>query len=323
MAWLRTDDQAPDHPKILKAASSPRPTDLVLGPEAFAATVFGVVSLCAAWSAGKLQDGWVPEALMRRIAGRDSDLIAKSAVRADLLSKRQRGPLNEWGWYVVQTDELLHMRSKEEVHADREKSRVTRQTGATREVRLRDGDQCRYCGKSVSWVDRVSARGGSYDHPDPSNRDVFVVACLGCNRHFTSHPEEQRPPLLPIPDVPLIGPDTAQQFSVPQSAPARAHGAVATCSAGTPAVPAAAPARTTSADAPADDRSVTARPEGSGSGPICDLPSEVVQGYPRRDGTGRDGSGVQPIRAGPRSRPRGSRGRGQRKQPPAQQHPKD
>ncbi|MGZ4639955.1 MAG: hypothetical protein ACXV2J_12955, partial [Actinomycetes bacterium] len=126
MAWLRTDDQAPDHPKVLRSQTVLRPDELILCPELVACAVFGFVSLCAAWSAGKLQDGWLPESLARRVGGEAGVQLGQAAMKAQLFSKRQRGPLNEWGWYVIQTDELLHMRSKEEVHADREKSRVTR-----------------------------------------------------------------------------------------------------------------------------------------------------------------------------------------------------
>lgn len=326
MAWLRTDDQAPDHPKVLRSQSSPRPPDLVLGPEGFACAVFGAVSLAAAWSAGKLQDGWLPESLMRRVAGRDADLLAKSAVRAGMFTKRQRGPLGEFGWYVNQEDELLHMRTSAEVNADRDRSRVTRQIGPTRLVRLRDGDQCRYCGKSVNWADRRSARGGTYDHPDPADRDVFVVACFGCNRSKAERtPEQAGMPLLPVPDVPLIGPDTAQRFSVPQQVPgARQHGADAPARPleGADATPAAQPAPGPAAAHPGPQRSGTTRaPED------LDLSSQVPQICPRRDGSGlgRDGpgSGGTPRPSPRRSSPRGGRGRGRRTQPPTTPDPED
>jgi hypothetical protein len=185
--------------------------------------------------------------------------------------------------------------------------RVTRQVGPTRTARLRDGDQCRYCGKSVSWTDRVSARGGTYDHPDPADRDTFVVACFGCNREKGQRTLAQwGKQLLPVPDVALIGPHTAQRFSVPQQAPERAPKG-------------AAPSESASAA-----RQHAAAATGLPAGPdlTCDPPTEVVQTYPRRDGPDRDGASAQPPRAGPARRTR--RGtRGGTKPPPDQRNPKD
>jgi hypothetical protein len=311
LPWLRIDDTAPDDPKVLRAG----------------AHAFGFAALCAAWSAGKvgkIPDAWVPEYIAQR-TDPDWDALAKRCVKAGIFSRPQRIG-GERGWFVDQTDQLLHMRTNDEVQADREKSRATRQTGATRDVRLRDGDQCRYCGKSVNWADRVSARGGSYDHPDPADRDVFVVACLGCNRAKAGRtPAEAAMPLLPVPDEPLIGAQTAQRFSVPQTAPARASKAqtppARTPQVQTPPEAARAP-QADAAASPGHERSDTARPEGPG--PICDPSGEVVQTYPRRDGTGpgQVGTGGQPVRAGPRRTPRGSRA-GRRGKPPTQPDRKD
>jgi hypothetical protein len=287
MPWLRIDDTAPDDPKVLRA-----------GVE-----VFGFAVLCAAWSAGKIgkiEDAFVPEYVAERTAPGMWKELARQATRAGIFSKPTRSN-GERGWFVDQSDQLLHMRTNDEVQADREKSRASRQVGPTRLVRLRDGDQCRYCGKSVSWVDRVSARGGTYDHPDPNDRETFVVACFGCNRKHTSNPEAKRPALLPIPDVPLIGPDTAQRFSVQQTAPERTVlGAAPSESASAPVAAAAA---------------ATGRPDLD-----LDLPSEVVQTYPRRDGPGGDGS--QLVRAGPRRTRRGTRA-GTAKPPPPEPDLKD
>jgi hypothetical protein len=295
MPWLRIDDTAPDDPKVLRAGHE----------------VFGFAVLCAAWSAGKIgkiEDAFVPDYVAQRIAPGVWDELARQATRAGLFSKpcRSRG---ERGWFVDQTDQLLHMRTNDEVQADREKSRATRQAGPTRDVRLRDGDQCRYCGKTVNWADRVSGRGGTYDHPDPTDRDTFVVACFACNREKSNRtPQQAGMPLLPVPSVALIGPHTAQRFSVPQQGPERApEGAAPSESASAPGQHAAA------ATGPLD-----------GPGPICDLPSEVAQTYPRRDGPGRVGEPAPPPRAGPAPPRRTRRGtRGGQKQPPTQGDPKD
>ena len=51
-------------------------------------------------------------------------------------------------------------------------------------VRARDGDTCQYCGKTVNWLDRRGADGGTYDHVDPdggNTLDNIVVCCRSCN----------------------------------------------------------------------------------------------------------------------------------------------
>jgi len=71
-------------------------------------------------------------------------------------------------------------------------------------VRARDGDACRYCGKSVNWKDRRGADGGTYDHIDPdaaveNSVDNVVVACRACNSAKGRRtPEQAQMHLLPV-----------------------------------------------------------------------------------------------------------------------------
>lgn len=62
-------------------------------------------------------------------------------------------------------------------------------------VRARDGDTCQYCGKTVNWLDRRGADGGTYDHVDPdggNTLDNIVVCCRSCNS--SKNTERQRKP---------------------------------------------------------------------------------------------------------------------------------
>jgi hypothetical protein len=171
--------------------------------------------------------------------------------------------------------------------------------------------------------------GGTYDHPDPTDRDTFVVCCFACNRGkskrtpaqwIAGDPDEAHS-LKPEPETPYIGPQTAKRYSVPQTAPTRASTAQ-TSPARAPKVqtPTSDSATLHGAAADAGQRSDTARTEGPG--PTYDLPSDVVHTSPARDGSDRVGQLSQPVRAGPRRTPRGRRG-GQRKPPTTQPNPKD
>lgn len=225
MPWVRIGDTAHSHPKMVRAHDR-------FGPER-ALAVWGFTVACASWSGEHTLDGWVSEAQARRLSSPDLvRQLVKDAQWAGFFIRggRVRGPDGDWGWLVDNTDdELLHIRTAKEIELDRGRDAATRLVGPKRLVRLRDGDQCRYCAKTVSWTDRRSARGGTYDHPDPADRETFVVACFGCNRTKSNRTVEQwvaagGHPLGPAPDEPLIGDTTAEQFGVPQShAPAYAR----------------------------------------------------------------------------------------------------
>lgn len=74
-------------------------------------------------------------------------------------------------------------------------------------VRLRDGDECRYCGRRVNWKDRRSDAGGTYDHVIPGlakGPGNIVVCCAKCNRKKAQRRPEQagmtlRPPAVTQP----------------------------------------------------------------------------------------------------------------------------
>jgi hypothetical protein len=62
------------------------------------------------------------------------------------------------------------------------------------DIKLRDHDLCRYCGKSVSWTDRRGPLSATYDHVDPlgpSTLDNLVTACRSCNSRKRRRTPEQ------------------------------------------------------------------------------------------------------------------------------------
>lgn len=314
MAWGRFGDTAHSHGKVLRAQAK---------DELRGAAIWGVVTLCTSWSTQEGKDWWVSESACRRIAGPTYRQVMKEAQVAGFVRPGRHRRRGENGWLIDDSDpELLHIRTKEEVDRDREKSRATRQNGATRDVRLRDGDQCRYCGKTVEWNDRVSARAGTYDHPDPdpTRRDVFVVCCKECNNAKYNRTVDQwvqagGRPLLPVPDQPYIGPVTAEKYTVAPSDPPTARTPTSSDDAATP--------RPGSQPEPATPESAAVGATGGTTTGQLDLP-DLAPTKPRgadlppsgRDGPGRDGPdrvrSVPPAVAdpSPRSRdgPRGRRG---------------
>lgn len=97
---------------------------------------------------------------------------------------QEEGPEGYPALRLVDDRELFHMRSKEEVELDRLRSKDKHNIDLLVKVRIRDGDQCRWCGCWVDWRDRRSGRSGTYDslngHKN-STPETLVVACRSCN----------------------------------------------------------------------------------------------------------------------------------------------
>lgn len=131
---------------------------------------------------------------------------------------------------LVEDPDFLNLQSKED------KERHNRQRNDTRDprlevpVRLRDGDNCRWCNVRVNWVGPKNPRRGTLDHlqpGEPGTVETLVVSCMGCNSARRDDPkwdetyELYKEPLAPrygkatakflsdnnIPTVPNIGPD--------------------------------------------------------------------------------------------------------------------
>lgn len=64
------------------------------------------------------------------------------------------------------------------------RQRLKRDSELCRRVKERDRNLCRYCGHRVNWNDKVSPKGGTYDHIDPDGDNHFdnvAVSCRRCN----------------------------------------------------------------------------------------------------------------------------------------------
>jgi hypothetical protein len=290
------------HPKVQRAGRIPEER----------CEVFGFVVLCSTAAAAHLQNSFVSEALAQQAGGASWERLAKAAVRAGLFSKRQRDPDPEgwgYGWLVTRDETLLHQRTKEEVERERKHDALLRDLPKSLEVRLRDGDECRYCGKTVNFADRKSNRGGQLDHVDPDGEEL-VVSCRGCNRRKASRtPAEAGMDLLPVPAAVFYNPYTLAWLDKHNALPRdlRPGSQPDTAAGGDPATDGTTPQR--DADEPDDTDPIW---PGSGPDQVADLPPPGRDGSGSGsgpEGTGLVGSG-DPARAAPsRSRKRGRRGR--------------
>lgn len=94
-------------------------------------------------------------------------------------------------WELTLPTDIAHNRSAAEIARDRQRQRDNTNPRLRAEVRLRDGDACRWCGVITYWgsPDKRSARVGELDHLDdqaldagkPAKVTTIVVACRHCN----------------------------------------------------------------------------------------------------------------------------------------------
>lgn len=128
---------------------------------------------------------------------------------------------------LVEDKTLYHMISREAKEANNQHRNDTRKADVRARVKLRDGDNCRWCGKVVEFNDHRSSRAGTYsavsdlppEHLDhlhgkdpkgkPAKPDMIVVSCGPCNQSRQDDREGWTKQLLSVPDKPFYSVDTA------------------------------------------------------------------------------------------------------------------
>lgn len=208
MAWLKQGDAAANHPIVLAAVEMEDADDRILNE------CFGFVGRCATQAAAYEQDYIITVGTARHMAGSLSryNALIKAAKYCGYLTEVEVEIDGEKrkAFKLVEDNDLFHMILKAEREWNNQRKRDTRNPELTAKVRARDGDACRYCGKSVAWGDTKSGRGATYDHINPGQGgtvDTLVVCCRECNGRRGDDPDSTWK-TLPVPAEPLYGPAT-------------------------------------------------------------------------------------------------------------------
>lgn len=213
MPWLRGGDNAATHPIVMRVFALVRDVATrVLERDVAVNEVFGFVVRCAMQSAGHVTDYVIDEGTAHMMGGARTERLLQLACQAGYLKAAKRR--GERIWRLIEVPEFIHMRKAAELERDRQRKHDNANRTVTAPVRYRDGDECRYCGVIVNWLDRKSGRGGTYDHRDgldqPATVESLVVACQACNGGRGDDPDaDQRYPLRPAPDRPYYSTTTA------------------------------------------------------------------------------------------------------------------
>ncbi|MGO4143700.1 HNH endonuclease [Paenarthrobacter sp. YAF11_1] len=210
MPWLKEGDKAANHPIVLSVLEMEDADDRILNE------CFGFVNRCATQSASHEQDYIITVGTAMTMAGSISryQALIKAAKYCGYLTDTVIIVDGEErkAFKLVEDNDLFHMILKDERAWANQRKKDSRNVKLTTAVRLRDGDACRYCGKTVSWNDRVSGRAASYDHTNPGQAatvETYVVCCRECNGKRGDDPDSTWS-TLPAPTQPLYGPETVE-----------------------------------------------------------------------------------------------------------------
>lgn len=188
MPWGRLDDKANGNAKLLALSDS-----------AWRMWGCGLI-----YCQNNLTDGFIPSFAIDAfgVRAKNKQAVADELCRSLVPGK---GPL----WHKVDSGYQVHdyldwNDSRESVEKQRlaalQRKLLLENPGLRKQIRDRDGDDCRYCGRTVRWNDRKGQLGGTYDHVRPlggNALDNVVVACRSCNsRKGGRTPEAAGMPLL-------------------------------------------------------------------------------------------------------------------------------
>lgn len=211
MSWMKNGDNAATYPALMSVAGMEGSDERAINETA------GFLWRAATLAAAHRTDYGADMGTLYMLGGSRTEIIISWCERAGLMTKVEEGGLTSYS--IIADPEFIHMRLRDEIEWERQQRADTRDPRLTVPVRLRDGDNCRWCGVSVTWRGRTSNSSGEYDHLIPGTAatiETLVVACRSCNGARKGGSEEQLAaweethPLRPAPASPRYGKSTAK-----------------------------------------------------------------------------------------------------------------
>lgn len=176
MAWQRSGDTGATYPNLMATRGDKKADDRTINE------VAGFVWRLSMLSGAHTTDYVLDIGTIEMIGGPRSTELVRIATKHKLLTrvKTEHGH----GYKLIEDPDFIHLRSRAEVEWERQQRADTRNTPLMVAVRLRDGDNCRWCGVGVVWPGTKTNRSGELDHLVPGQAgtvETMVVACRGCN----------------------------------------------------------------------------------------------------------------------------------------------
>lgn len=207
MAWQRGGDTASTYPPLMATRGDPASDERTINE------VAGFVWRLSLQSGAHLTDYVLDVGTVELIGGPRTAELLRLCCKTGLLTKVRAA--HGVGYRLVADPDFIHLRSRADVEWSRQQRADTTNLALVVPVRLRDGDQCRWCGVEVVWMGRKTARSAELDHLRPGVPDTavetLVVACRSCNRARGGDVErwDSAHELRPAPTRPRFGEATA------------------------------------------------------------------------------------------------------------------
>lgn len=211
MSWTKVGDDASDYPKLMEVATLDGADDRSVNE------VAGWFYAIAFWSA-KHNSDYVVDLGTALLYGRsNATQIIKFAIAVNLVEYIEVDGRRKLK--IVEDPDFVHIRLKADVEHDRQQNNDCRNPALVGPVRLRDGDNCRWCGTGVHWPGKPSKFKGTLDHLHPGEAgtvDTMIVSCMACNSARQGDETgtwDQYHQLLPAPETPRYGTATRKYLA--------------------------------------------------------------------------------------------------------------
>lgn len=191
MPWMKWSDTSSDHPSFARLYNLPYWTP------GLRRELTGFIFHCASHSAQYMTDYYIEEGVVKREGGLEPDTaqvfeqnwerLADAALKVGFFTGVYKNSEGQVAYKLIDdTENFVHLIRKDEAEWNKGRDKDLNDPILKGKVRVRDGDQCRWCGLVVSFDARNGGRAGTYDHVNSmvvadGDPRKMVVSCRGCN----------------------------------------------------------------------------------------------------------------------------------------------
>ena len=223
MAWHKWSDTAGDHPNFARLF------DLDYYSPELKRELMGFLFFCASHSALYFTDYIIEEGVAKKEGGMEQDVLGGGRFRLNWERLVDAALFTGFFTQVVHNNEgrtgyrlladpdnFVHIILKSEADWNKGRDKDLNDPILRGKVRLRDGDQCRWCGIVVNFDARNGGRAGTYDHATSmvvANGDAskLYVSCRQCNQQ-RGNGKNWTKKLRPAPVNPYYSESTVEQL---------------------------------------------------------------------------------------------------------------
>lgn len=218
---MKWSDTSSDHPSFARLYNLPYWTP------ALRRELTGFLFHCANHSAQHYTDYFIEEGVVKREGGLEPDpekvfeqnweRLADAALKVGFFTGVYKNEDGQVAYKLIEDpNDFVHLIKEKEAEWNKGRANDLNDSILKGKVRVRDGDQCRWCGIVVTYEARNGGHAGTYDHitsmvvanGDPSK---MVVSCRSCNL-AKGNGKSWDKPLRPVPANPYYSEATVEQL---------------------------------------------------------------------------------------------------------------